>query len=63
MMGNRDPKNQYSFEFDEQGSNEVSQQIMNSYNSGFIGEGTALANQSDFNAATASVDNDGYTES
>ncbi|MDQ1144756.1 hypothetical protein QE429_001583 [Bacillus sp. SORGH_AS 510] len=62
MMGNGDPKNQYSFDFDEQGSNEVSQQIMNSYNSGFIGEGTALANQADFNT-TPSVDGEGSTES
>jgi hypothetical protein len=61
-MEKRNPNNQYSFEFDEQGSNEVSQQIMNSYNSGFIGEGSAVADQADFNAATASVDSDGYTE-
>ena len=38
----------FSFEFDEQGTKEVSQQIMNSYNSGFIGEGTAIANSDDF---------------
>jgi hypothetical protein len=29
-------KNQYSFEFDEQGATVVSEQIMNAYNSGFI---------------------------
>jgi hypothetical protein len=34
-----EPKNQYSFEFDEQGAIEVSNQIMDSYNSGFIGQG------------------------
>lgn len=62
-MEKRDPNNQYSFEFDEQGSNEVSQQIMNSYNSGFVGEVAAVADQADFNAASASVDNDGYKES
>jgi hypothetical protein len=45
-MGN--PKNKYTFEFDEQGTNEVSRQIMNSYNSGYIGEGTALADKDDF---------------
>jgi hypothetical protein len=38
----------FSFEFDEQGTKEVSQQIMNSYNSGFIGEGTAIADSEDF---------------
>ncbi|WP_169802719.1 hypothetical protein [Neobacillus soli] len=42
-MVKRDLNKQSSFEFDEQGANEVSEQIMNSYNSGFIGEGTALA--------------------
>ncbi len=41
-MVKRDPK-KYTFDFDEQGTNEVSQQIMNSYNSGFIDEGTAVA--------------------
>lgn len=34
-MEKRDPK-KYTFEFEEQGTNEVSEQIMNSYNSGFI---------------------------
>ncbi|WP_413308285.1 hypothetical protein AA0X95_09530 [Bacillus sp. 1P10SD] len=62
-MEKRDPNNQYSFEFDEKGSNEVSQQIMNSYNSGYIGEGAEVAVQGDFNAAIASADSDGYTES
>lgn len=35
-MKKNDPKNQFSFEFDEQGTIEVSNQIMDSYNSGFI---------------------------
>jgi hypothetical protein len=37
-MSKQDPKKLVSFEFDEQGANEVSQQIMNSYNSGFINQ-------------------------
>jgi hypothetical protein len=47
-MVKRDPNKQFLFEFDEQGTIEVSQQIMNSYNSGFIGEGTAIADSDDF---------------
>jgi hypothetical protein len=35
-MKKNDPKNQFSLEFDEQGTIEVSNQIMDSYNSGFI---------------------------
>nr|WP_263325431.1 hypothetical protein [Neobacillus sp. Marseille-Q6967] len=35
-MSTQDPNKRYSFEFDEQGTNEVSEQIMNSYNSGVI---------------------------
>jgi hypothetical protein len=31
------------FSFDEQGASEVNQQIMDSYNSGFMGEETAQA--------------------
>ncbi|WP_202171376.1 hypothetical protein [Bacillus sp. USDA818B3_A] len=49
-MSKREAKNIYTFEFDEKGTLEVSQQILNSYNSGFIGEGTALAEASDFTA-------------
>ncbi|WP_284036156.1 hypothetical protein [Neobacillus sp. 114] len=45
-----DPNKQFSFEFDENGAIEVSEQIMNSYNSGFIGEGTAIATNGDFSA-------------
>ncbi|MBV7507394.1 hypothetical protein KW850_19325 [Bacillus sp. sid0103] len=47
-MVKRDQNKQFLFEFDEQGTSEVSQQIMNSYNSGFIGEGTAIADSEDF---------------
>jgi hypothetical protein len=47
-MEKRDPNKQFSFEFDEQGTNEVSQQIMNSYNSGFIGENTVRTDSDDY---------------
>lgn len=39
IMKKNDPKNQQSSRnFEEQGLNEVSQQIMDAYNSGFMGE-------------------------
>lgn len=47
MMLKRDPNKQF-FEFDPQGTNEVSEQIMDSYNSGFIDQGTALTNSENF---------------
>jgi hypothetical protein len=47
-MEKRDQNKQLLFEFNEQGANEVSQQIMNSYNSGFIGEGFGIAVAEDF---------------
>jgi len=50
-MVKRESNSKFSFEFDEQGVNEVSEQIKNSYNSGFIGEGTALADNNDYAAA------------
>ncbi|MGX6443035.1 hypothetical protein ACWM35_07350 [Neobacillus sp. K501] len=50
-MSIQDPNRTFSFEFDETGANEVSEQIMNSYNSGFIGEGEAEASRDDFQAA------------
>ncbi|MEH7354404.1 hypothetical protein V7150_12625 [Neobacillus drentensis] len=50
-MVKRDPNSKFLFEFDEQGVNEVSEQIMNSYNSGFIGEGTYLVDSNDYAAA------------
>ncbi|HYK72686.1 MAG TPA: hypothetical protein VEV44_06100 [Pseudoneobacillus sp.] len=37
-MEKRDPKEHNSFYYDEDGINQVSEQIMNSYNSGVIGE-------------------------
>lgn len=51
MVVSRDPNKQFSFEFDEQGANEVSEQIFDSYNSGFIDQGTALADKEDFASA------------
>jgi hypothetical protein len=36
-MLKQDP-NKFTFEFDENGTNEVSEQIMESYNSGYIGQ-------------------------
>ncbi len=39
-MAKQDPNKQVSFEFDEQGANEVSEQIMDAYNSGFIDQGS-----------------------
>lgn len=47
-MGKRDPNKQFSFEFEEEGINEVSAQIMDSYNSGYIGQGTSIADHEDF---------------
>lgn len=47
-MEKREPVRPSSFIFDEQGQNEVSEQIMNSYNSGFIDQETALANRADY---------------
>ena len=35
-------KNQTRYEYDEKGTEAVSMQIMNSYNSGFMGENEAL---------------------
>jgi hypothetical protein len=50
-MVKREQNNQYLFEFNEEGANEVSQQIMNSYNSGFIGEGSGNADAEKFAGA------------
>jgi hypothetical protein len=44
----RDPNQQSRYIYDENGHKEVSEQIMNSYNSGFIDQGTANANQNDY---------------
>lgn len=50
-MKKNEQQNKYSFEFDEQGTNEVSEQIMNAYNSGYIDDGDfqASANESSQN--------------
>jgi hypothetical protein len=44
-MPKQDPNKTFTFEFDENGTNEVSQQIMNSYNSGFIGQDFETTNE------------------
>lgn len=51
MMEKREPKKQSFYEFNEQGANEVSEQIMNSYNSGVIDQGTFKA-ESEENVST-----------
>jgi hypothetical protein len=47
-MIKKESRNKYTFDFDEKGSLEVSQQILDSYNSGFMGEGAVLADSNDF---------------
>ncbi|MFB5194850.1 hypothetical protein ACE198_07940 [Neobacillus sp. KR4-4] len=47
-MGKNEQNKKFLFEFNEHGANEVSQLILDSYNSGFIGEGTAIADSDDF---------------
>jgi hypothetical protein len=37
-MSKQDPNKSFTFEFNDHGTNEVSEQIMDSYNSGFIGQ-------------------------
>jgi hypothetical protein len=44
-MSNQDPNKTFSFEYDEQGTNKVSEQIMDSYNSGFIGQNFEVTNE------------------
>lgn len=44
IMSKQDPNKKFTFEFDEKAANEVSQQIMNSYNSGFIGQDFEMNN-------------------
>ena len=43
-MAKQDPSKSLTFEFIEQGANEVSEQIMDSYNSGFIGQDFGVTN-------------------
>jgi hypothetical protein len=40
QMSKQDPNKTFLFEFDEQGTNKVSEQIMDSYNSGYIDQET-----------------------
>jgi hypothetical protein len=47
LMSKQDPNKTFTFEFDENGTNEVSQQIMNSYNSGFIGQDFEVTNENE----------------
>ena len=46
-MLKREPNKRFTFEFDEQGTNEVSDQIMNSYNSGFIDQDLVQSDNND----------------
>ncbi|WP_419955965.1 hypothetical protein ACN6MT_11500 [Neobacillus niacini] len=50
-MPKQDPRKSFTFEFNEHGANEVSEQIMDSYNSGFIGQDFEVSNE----AATQST--------
>ncbi|MFS0775685.1 hypothetical protein ABC255_06735 [Neobacillus sp. 3P2-tot-E-2] len=52
-MSNLDPNKTFSFEFDEQGTNEVSEQIMDSYNSGYVGQNFEVTNNVDAAQITA----------
>jgi hypothetical protein len=45
MMFKQDPSKSFTFEFNENGANEVSEQIMDSYNSGFIGQDFEVTNE------------------
>ncbi|WP_195891931.1 hypothetical protein [Neobacillus dielmonensis] len=51
-----DPKRKYTFDFDERGTKEVSDQIMNSYNLGFIDQGTAPQLQGGIEATADGAD-------
>jgi hypothetical protein len=53
LMSNLDPNKPFSFEFDEQGTNEVSEQIMNSYNSGYVGQNFEVTNKEEAAQITA----------
>ncbi|MBY0146581.1 hypothetical protein [Neobacillus niacini] len=44
-MFKQDPSKSFTFEFNEHGANEVSEQIMDSYNSGFIGQDFEATNE------------------
>lgn len=44
-MLKKDGSKSFTFEFNEHGANEVSEQIMDSYNSGFIGQDFEVASE------------------
>jgi len=52
-MPKQDPSKSFTFEFNEQGANEVSEQIMDSYNSGFIGQNFELTSTEEAAQSTA----------
>jgi len=52
-MPKQDPSKSFTFEFNEHGANEVSQQILDSYNSGFIGQDFEVTNE---NAAQSTAE-------
>jgi hypothetical protein len=45
-----DPNKQHTFEFDDQATNVISEQIMDAYNSGYVDQGTAIAENDDSNS-------------
>jgi hypothetical protein len=53
IMPKQDPSKSFTFEFNEHGANEVSQQILDSYNSGFIGQDFEVTNE---NAAQSTAE-------
>ena len=50
-MERKDPNKPFSFEFDEQGTNMVSEQIMDSYNTGYIDHESAANEGEEFFSA------------
>jgi hypothetical protein len=50
-MGKKDPNRQNLFEFDEQGANQVGEQIMDAYNIGFIDTETTIDESDEFFSA------------
>jgi hypothetical protein len=53
IMHKQDPSKSFTFEFNEQGANEISELILDSYNSGFIGQDFEVTNE---NAAQNTVE-------
>jgi hypothetical protein len=52
IMFKQDPSKSFTFEFNEHGANEVSEQIMDSYNSGFIGQDFEVTNENAVQSTT-----------